>query len=73
MCGTAALDMGTGHQIMAIAAMPIRWMVVERDLRRALMERFPFVIVFRIVDGGTIRVPVVKHEHRHPAFGLNRR
>ncbi len=60
------------RQVLTIAAMPERWMVVERDIRRALMKRFPYVIYFRILDNETIRITVVKHEKRHPAYGRRR-
>lgn len=53
--------------------MPTRWMVASGDVRRSLMKRFPYVILFRIVGDDTIRVTVVKHERRHPAFGIFRR
>jgi toxin ParE1/3/4 len=61
------------RQILTIAAMPTRWMVASGDVRRSLMRRFPYVILFRIVADDTIRVTVVKHERRHPAFGLFRK
>ena len=61
------------RQVLAIAARPSRWMVVRGDIRRSLMKRFPYVILFRIVGDDWIRVTVVKHEKRHPAFGLQRR
>ena len=61
------------RQILMIAAMPTRWMVASGDIRRSLMKRFPYVILFRIVSDESIRVTVVKHERRHPAFGLFRR
>lgn len=60
------------RQVLTIAAMPERWMVVERDIRRALMKRFPYVIYFRILDNEAIRITVVKHEKRHPAYGRQR-
>jgi toxin ParE1/3/4 len=60
-------------QILRIAAMPTRWMIVHGDIRRALMRRFPYVVFFRIVGVDHLRVTVVKHEKRHPAFGLFRR
>jgi hypothetical protein len=34
-------------------------MVASGDVRRSLMERFPYVILFRIVADDTIRVSVV--------------
>jgi plasmid stabilization system protein ParE len=61
------------RQILAIAAMPTRWMVTQGDIRRSLMKRFPYVILFRITSNDSLRVTVVKHERRHPAFGLERR
>ncbi len=61
------------QQVLRIASMPLRWMIVRADLRRALMKRFPYVIFFRMIGEESIRVTVVKHEKRHPAFGLSRR
>lgn len=49
------------RQILMIAAMPTRWMVASGDIRRSLMKRFPYVILFRIVSDDSIRVTVVKH------------
>lgn len=61
------------RQILKIAAMPERWMMVSEDLRRSLMKRFPYVIFFRILKKDVIRVTVVKHEKRHPSFGDQRK
>jgi len=61
------------RMVLRIAAMPERWMVVRRDIRRSLMKRFPYVIFFRYVADDCIRVTVVKHEKRHPSYGMHRR
>lgn len=61
------------RQVIAIAAMPERWMFVVQDVQRSLMKRFPYVIYFRVVSGTTVRITVVKHEKRHPRLGLGRR
>jgi toxin ParE1/3/4 len=61
------------RQILHIAAMPSRWMIVRGDTRRALMRRFPYLILFRVVDDAVIRITVIKHERRHPSCGMNRR
>gem|GEM_PF-4023304 len=53
--------------------MPSRWMLVRGDTRRALMKRFPYLILFRVVNDAVIRISVIKHERRHPAYGMNRR
>ena len=42
------------------------------NYRRARLHRFPHVIVFRILRD-RIRVAVIKHEKRHPAFGMARK
>lgn len=47
-------------------------MVAKGDTRRALMHRFPCVLFFRIACSDTVRITVVKHERRHPAFGMDR-
>jgi plasmid stabilization system protein ParE len=44
----------------------------SRSVRRFPMERFPFDILFRILPG-TIRILSVRHEKRHPSYGLHRK
>ena len=61
------------QQVFRIAAMPERWMILKGDIRRALMRRFPYLIYFRQVAADTLRITVVKHEKRHPSYGLGRR
>lgn len=70
--GSAFLD-EFERQAIAIAAKPERWMFVSHDVQRSLMKRFPYVINFRVVAETTIRITLVKHEKRHPRFGLDRR
>jgi plasmid stabilization system protein ParE len=49
---------GLGHEFLAaaqnlvdaIAQHPLRYPVVRRDTRRALLPRFPYAIYFRIYD-----------------------
>jgi plasmid stabilization system protein ParE len=61
------------RQVLTIAAMPTRWMLEQGDVRRSLMRRFPYVILFRLISDDWIRITVIKHEKRHPAFGRSRR
>ena len=60
------------NQVFRIAASPKRWAVVQGDTRRALMTRFPYVIYFRHSAVNTVRITVVKHQRRHPGYGLDR-
>jgi len=59
-------------QVLRISAMPSRWMIVESDIRRALLKRFPFVIYFRLLENNIIRVLLIKHQRRHPSYGMKR-
>lgn len=61
------------RQVLKIASMPERWMIVQGNLRRSLMKRFPYVIFFRISQQDVIRITVVKHERKHPAYGIKRK
>ncbi|HYG34772.1 MAG TPA: type II toxin-antitoxin system RelE/ParE family toxin [Clostridia bacterium] len=60
------------RQVLRIAATPERWMKIKSDIRRALMRRFPYVIYYRQPAPDRIRITVVKHQRRHPAYGLDR-
>jgi toxin ParE1/3/4 len=60
------------RQVLRIAATPGRWMVVSGDIRRARMQRFPYLIYFRQPNPNAIRITVVKHQRRHPAYGRER-
>jgi toxin ParE1/3/4 len=71
---------GLGHeflvdferQILKIAANPKLYSVIENDIRRALMMRFPFCIYYRFISPGILRVTVVKHQRKHPNYGRKR-
>lgn len=41
-------------------------------VRRALLKRFPFSIVYRIRSNDTIRILLIRHHKRHPVFGSER-
>lgn len=60
------------RQVLQIAAMPKRWRLIQVDVRRALMNRFPYAIYFRLVTPDLVRITVVKHQRKHPAYGMNR-
>jgi plasmid stabilization system protein ParE len=42
------------------------------NLRRARLRRFPYLILFRVLHD-RVRVTIIKHEKRHPNYGLHRR
>lgn len=60
------------RHVLRNAAIPTRWMVVRGDTRRALMKRFPYVILFRVIVDAVIRITVIKHERRHASYVMHR-
>lgn len=50
---------------------PERWRVVRSDIRRYLMRRFPYSILYRVA-GQEVRILAVKHHSRHPDYWLGR-
>ena len=60
------------RQVLKIAANPGRYMILERDVRRTLLKRFPYLIYFRQPRPDAIRITVVKYVRRHPAYGRER-
>jgi plasmid stabilization system protein ParE len=58
--------------ILKAASEPLRFRVYERELRRVNMARFPYHFLFRTQEA-SIRVLVVRHNSRHPSFGLERK
>ena len=56
-----------------VAHSPLLFPVVEHDIRRALVKRFPYTILFRVLDGDVVRILVIRHLRRDPRFGGVRR
>jgi hypothetical protein len=52
--------------------LPARFRKVTNRFRRANLKRFPYNFLFEVKDWG-IRVMIVKHNKRHPEYGLRRR
>jgi toxin ParE1/3/4 len=74
-----AKDAGLGERflqeyeaaVVRIVEAPDRWKIVEVDLRRHLLSQFPYGIYYRL-EGDEIRILVVKHHSRHPAYWRDR-
>lgn len=50
-----------------IAVDPSRWIEVEPGIRRVLLHKFPYALLYAL-DGDRIVVLVVKHHKRHPQY-----
>lgn len=42
------------------------------EIRRVNLRRFPYHFLYRQIDQTTIRILVIRHDHRHPIYGLDR-
>lgn len=62
--GVAFLEV-VEQTLKSISENPFRFPVVHRDVRRALLKRFPYGIFFR-VRSERIRVLAITHLSRHP-------
>jgi toxin ParE1/3/4 len=60
------------HYMQQAAERPESFAILERDLRRVNLQRFPYHFLFRIV-GDVVRILVVRHHARRPTLGLRRR
>lgn len=49
-----------------------QWPVIEDDIRRRLVGRFPYSLLYRI-DCNEVVVLAVMHQKRHPSYWLPRR
>jgi toxin ParE1/3/4 len=57
--------------IAEIQSAPQRWRIVERDVRKFLLPRFPFAILYRILPDH-LRILAVKHHSRKPDYWRKR-
>jgi toxin ParE1/3/4 len=58
--------------IEGIRSNPQRWAFTTRGRRMALFGRFPYKLLYR-VESERVKVFVVMHQKRHPAFGAQRK
>ena len=50
-----------------------QYAIVERDIRRCFLHRFPYSVLFCRVNDELVRILAIRHHRRHPEFGLTRR
>lgn len=51
---------------------PERWPIVEDGIRRRLIKRFPYSLLYRI-EMAEVVILAVMHQKRHPSYWLPRR
>ncbi|MBI4844335.1 MAG: type II toxin-antitoxin system RelE/ParE family toxin [Nitrospirae bacterium] len=68
--GTQFLD-DLDRAVRRIVAYPLSSTKIEEDLRRCLLSRFPYGIIYGI-DSETVVVIAVAHLHREPRYWIDR-
>lgn len=71
-------ETGLGHRFAAeirqslrsITKTPLRFPLIENGVRRLLLHRFPYAVYF-IVDGDSVVILAVLHQHREPETWRN--
>ncbi len=64
--GAQFLD-AVDEAVSVIGLHPERWHIIEEDVRRYLMPRFPYAIYYRVLPD-QIRILAFKHHSRHPDY-----
>ena len=59
--------------IKRIRENPFQFAIVEHEVRRCFVRRFPYSVQFRLIGEAAIRILLIRHHRRHPGFGLTRR
>lgn len=57
--------------IQRIVNFPTAWPIIEDDIRRCLVNRFPFGIIYTIEQTG-VSILAVMHLRRHPDYWKNK-
>jgi toxin ParE1/3/4 len=58
--------------INRIAEAPLRYRLVSGEIRRCFVNRFPFSVLYRVVDEGTVRILVIRHHRLRSSYGAQR-
>jgi len=57
--------------ILDICETPQRWPVLKQDIRRRLISRFPYCLLYRVEDNEIVVVAVM-HLSRRPGYWVDR-
>lgn len=58
--------------IERIVQNPRQYRVVENEIRRCFVHRFPYSVLFRVIGNDLVRILAVRHHRQHQQFGLKR-
>lgn len=55
-----------------ISIYPFAWPIEKEDVRKCLLHKFPYKLLY-IIHREEVIVLAVAHQHRHPDYWINRR
>jgi toxin ParE1/3/4 len=53
--------------VLRIREMPLQFPIIDKNVRRALLKRFPYAIYFVLLDKRKASIVAVLHQKRHPS------
>ena len=59
--------------IERIRGRPQQHPIVEKEIRRCFVHRFPYSVLFRLVASDLVRIQVIRHHRQHQEFGSARK
>ena len=59
------------HAVHSIATSPHTWPILQGDLRRRLIRRFPYGVLYRI-EPEEIVIVAIAHMRKKPGYWMNR-
>ncbi len=66
-----AFDEALNSAVQQMASHPKRWAKYLHGTRHLILQKFPYVVVYRVVDS-SIEVIAVAHERRRPGYWKSR-
>lgn len=51
---------------------PDRYSWYDDRFREAVLKRYPFSVVYRVLDSGTVQIVAISHSSREPGYWLER-
>ncbi|RLD61710.1 MAG: type II toxin-antitoxin system RelE/ParE family toxin [Bacteroidetes bacterium] len=57
--------------IQHIVSLPKAWPIIEMDIHRCLVNRFPYGVLYSVEDN-EIYIVAIMHFHRHPDYWKHR-
>jgi plasmid stabilization system protein ParE len=70
-CAAFAFDEALDLAVQQLADHPNRWANYLHGTRHLVLPKFPYVVVYRVLDGA-VEVIAVAHERRRPGYWKSR-